>query len=38
VLGPATLTAHTLLWLAALVTLWTGAQYWHKAHVAIGDA
>jgi CDP-diacylglycerol--glycerol-3-phosphate 3-phosphatidyltransferase len=38
VLGPATMVAHTLLWLAALVTLWTGAQYWHKAHVAIGNA
>jgi CDP-diacylglycerol--glycerol-3-phosphate 3-phosphatidyltransferase len=37
VLGPATTTAHGLLWLAALVTLWTGAEYWHKAHVAIGD-
>jgi CDP-diacylglycerol--glycerol-3-phosphate 3-phosphatidyltransferase len=38
VLGPATTIAHSLLWLAALVTLWTGAEYWHKAHVAIGDA
>jgi CDP-diacylglycerol--glycerol-3-phosphate 3-phosphatidyltransferase len=37
VLGPATIAAHTLLWLAALVTLWTGAEYWRKAHVAIGD-
>jgi CDP-diacylglycerol--glycerol-3-phosphate 3-phosphatidyltransferase len=37
VLGPATIVAHTLLWLAALVTLWTGAEYWRKAHVAIGD-
>jgi CDP-diacylglycerol--glycerol-3-phosphate 3-phosphatidyltransferase len=37
VLGPATTVAHGLLWLAALVTLWTGAEYWHKAHVAIGD-
>ncbi|MDB5458539.1 MAG: CDP-diacylglycerol--glycerol-3-phosphate 3-phosphatidyltransferase [Caulobacteraceae bacterium] len=37
VLGPATNIAHGLLWLAAIVTLWTGAQYWHKAHVAIGD-
>ena len=37
VLGPATLIAHSLLWLAALITLWTGAVYWHKAHVAIGD-
>jgi CDP-diacylglycerol--glycerol-3-phosphate 3-phosphatidyltransferase len=37
VLGPATIAAHTLLWLAALVTLWTGAEYWRKAHVAIGN-
>jgi CDP-diacylglycerol--glycerol-3-phosphate 3-phosphatidyltransferase len=37
VLGPATTIAHGLLWLAAIVTLWTGAEYWHKAHVAIGD-
>lgn len=37
VLGPATTTAHALLWLAAAITLWTGAEYWHKAHVAIGD-
>jgi CDP-diacylglycerol--glycerol-3-phosphate 3-phosphatidyltransferase len=37
VLGTATNIAHGLLWLAAIVTLWTGAQYWHKAHVAIGD-
>ncbi len=37
VLGPATTTAHVLLWIAAAVTFWTGAEYWHKAHVAIGD-
>jgi CDP-diacylglycerol--glycerol-3-phosphate 3-phosphatidyltransferase len=37
ILGPATMTAHVLLWIAAIVTLWTGAQYWHKAHVAVGD-
>ena len=37
VLGVATNIAHGILWIAALVTLWTGAQYWHKAHVAIGD-
>lgn len=35
--GPATMIAHVLLWLAAAVTFWTGYQYWHKAHVAIGD-
>ena len=37
VLGNATTVAHVLLWIAAAVTFWTGAQYWHKAHVAIGD-
>ncbi len=37
VLGPATTAAHALLWIAAAITLWTGAEYWHKAHVAIGD-
>jgi CDP-diacylglycerol--glycerol-3-phosphate 3-phosphatidyltransferase len=37
ILGPATMTAHVLLWLAAIITLWTGAQYWHKAHVMVGD-
>ena len=35
--GPATTVAHVLLWVAAAVTFWTGYQYWHKAHVAIGD-
>jgi CDP-diacylglycerol--glycerol-3-phosphate 3-phosphatidyltransferase len=37
VLGVVTMIAHGILWIAALVTLWTGADYWHKAHVAIGD-
>jgi CDP-diacylglycerol--glycerol-3-phosphate 3-phosphatidyltransferase len=37
VLEPFTLLVHTLLWIAAAITLWTGAQYWHKAHVAVGD-
>jgi CDP-diacylglycerol--glycerol-3-phosphate 3-phosphatidyltransferase len=37
VLGNATTAAHLLLWIAAAVTFWTGAVYWHKAHVAIGD-
>ena len=37
VLGNATTVAHVLLWIAAAVTFWTGAVYWHKAHVAIGD-
>ncbi len=35
--GTFTNIAHGLLWLAAAITLWTGAEYWHKAHVAIGD-
>ena len=35
--GNATTAAHVLLWLAAIITFWTGAEYWHKAHVAIGD-
>jgi len=34
---PATNVAHVLLWIAAAITFWTGYQYWHKAHVAIGD-
>jgi len=37
VLGNATNTAHVLLWIAAIITVWTGAEYWHKAHVQIGD-
>jgi CDP-diacylglycerol--glycerol-3-phosphate 3-phosphatidyltransferase len=37
VLGRATTVAHILLWIAAAITFWTGAEYWHKAHVAIGD-
>lgn len=37
VLGPATLTAHALLWLAALVTLITGAQYWEQARKALAE-
>jgi CDP-diacylglycerol--glycerol-3-phosphate 3-phosphatidyltransferase len=37
VLGVFTMIAHGILWIAALVTLWTGADYWHKAHVAIGN-
>ena len=31
VLGPVTLVAHGLLWLATIVTLITGAQYWEQA-------
>lgn len=37
ILGNATTVAHVLLWIAAAITFWTGAVYWHKAHVAIGD-
>lgn len=37
VLGPATTGAHTLLWLAALVTLVTGAQYWEQARKALSQ-
>jgi CDP-diacylglycerol--glycerol-3-phosphate 3-phosphatidyltransferase len=33
--GTATLTAHVVLWLAALVTLITGAQYWEQARKAL---
>ena len=35
--GPATTVANVLLWIAAAITFWTGYQYWHKAHVAIGN-
>jgi CDP-diacylglycerol--glycerol-3-phosphate 3-phosphatidyltransferase len=31
VFGPAAIAAHSLLWLAAAVTLITGAQYWEAA-------
>lgn len=31
VLGPATTIAHALLWLAAVITLITGLQYWNEA-------
>jgi CDP-diacylglycerol--glycerol-3-phosphate 3-phosphatidyltransferase len=35
--GNAATVAHVLLWIAAAITFWTGAEYWHKAHKAIGD-
>ncbi len=35
VLGPATIAAHSLLWLAAVITLITGAQYWEQARHAL---
>jgi CDP-diacylglycerol--glycerol-3-phosphate 3-phosphatidyltransferase len=36
ILGTATMVAHGLLWLAALITLITGAQYWEQARAALG--
>ena len=33
--GPATYITHGLLWLAAVVTLVTGAQYWEAARKAL---
>lgn len=33
--GPATLAAHALFWLAAVVTLITGAQYWEQTRKAL---
>jgi len=35
VMGPITLLAHALLWIAALVTVFTGAQYWEQARKAL---
>jgi CDP-diacylglycerol--glycerol-3-phosphate 3-phosphatidyltransferase len=37
VLGPASLVAHGLLWLAAIITLITGAQYWEQARKALSE-
>jgi CDP-diacylglycerol--glycerol-3-phosphate 3-phosphatidyltransferase len=36
-LGPAAMIAHGLLWVAALVTLVTGAQYWEQARRALSE-
>ncbi|HXU99032.1 MAG TPA: CDP-diacylglycerol--glycerol-3-phosphate 3-phosphatidyltransferase [Caulobacteraceae bacterium] len=36
--GPATIGAHALLWLAAVITLVTGAQYWEQARKALSAA
>jgi len=33
--GPVTMLAHGLLWLAAIVTIITGAQYWEAARKAL---
>jgi CDP-diacylglycerol--glycerol-3-phosphate 3-phosphatidyltransferase len=35
ILNPVTLTAHSLLWLATIVTIITGVQYWNAAHKAL---
>jgi len=35
VLGPASIAAHSLFWLATLVTLITGAQYWEQTRKAL---
>ncbi|MBU4434973.1 MAG: CDP-diacylglycerol--glycerol-3-phosphate 3-phosphatidyltransferase [bacterium] len=35
VVGPATLAIHGLLWVAAIITLITGAQYWEAARKAL---
>jgi CDP-diacylglycerol--glycerol-3-phosphate 3-phosphatidyltransferase len=35
VFGPASLVTHALLWIAAVVTLITGAQYWEAARKAL---
>ena len=38
VLGPATLAAHVMLWVATVVTLITGAQYWEQARKALAKS
>lgn len=38
VLGPATVTADALMWIAAAITLWTGWGYWHAARRRLGTA
>jgi CDP-diacylglycerol--glycerol-3-phosphate 3-phosphatidyltransferase len=35
--GPATWAAHGLLWIAAIITLITGAQYWEHARKALAE-
>ena len=35
IVGPATLIIHGLLWIAAIITLITGAQYWEAARKAL---
>ena len=36
--GPVLIGVHSLLWLAALLTVITGAQYWEQAHKALEKA
>jgi len=36
--GPVTLAAHALFWVAAIVTLITGAQYWEQTRKALSEA
>jgi CDP-diacylglycerol--glycerol-3-phosphate 3-phosphatidyltransferase len=33
--GPATMAAHGLFWLAAIITIVTGAQYWEQTRKAL---
>ena len=33
--GPVTLFAHTLMWVATVVTIITGAQYWEQTRKAL---
>jgi len=37
VVGPVTLAAHGLLWVAAIVTIITGAQYWEAARKSLSS-
>ncbi len=37
ILGPVTIAGHGLMWVAAVVTLITGAQYWEAAHKALKE-
>jgi CDP-diacylglycerol--glycerol-3-phosphate 3-phosphatidyltransferase len=34
--GPFAICAHSLFWLATVITLITGAQYWEQTHKALG--
>ena len=37
ILGPVTMLAHGLMWVAAAVTIVTGVQYWEAARKALSD-